>query len=704
MVQSTLGIQRAVAAAPKTKRLDIQGLRAVAVLAVIVNHIFGFPGGGFVGVDVFFVISGFVITSLLLREHDRYGRIDFVKFYKRRVRRIMPASALTLAVTVVAAYLIYLPTRAMSTLTDGIWALLFAGNWRFATNGTDYWAQDTPVSPLQHYWSLGVEEQFYFVWPAVIAAVLVVAGLKGGAGRLSLGLALTVLSGASFAWALHETATNPTWAYFSTFSRAWELGIGALLAIGAGTFSRIPGWARPIMAWAGLAGIAASFFLVSKESLFPAPWASLPVVATALVIAGGTSGQARGPIVLTNKAMTYVGDISFSLYLWHFPVAILLSAVMPEDSLLYYLASVILMAGLSVLSFHFVEQSVLKSSWLSGERRSNARQGFQVERKVQIFGLAVLASAAVVVSMLAVAKAAPVDVAAAPSVRPATGIATPTAPASNESKLAAAISLSVSATEWPDLSPSLDNVLTEGKPDEDSEGCGQTDLAKPTCFWDTGKKETVVVLGDSTGITLLPTVRAALGGTYNVRGMTMAGCVALDVQVKDDRPEQVAACDQFKSDAINMINTIKPAIVFLTNTSGVLGQLTSGASESEAVNEWRDGTAAQLESLAPSGSKLIVVTAPPSGKPPAECATRTSSPRDCQYTIPQSFTIAAQASKDAATAAGAQFIDTRSWFCDSSATCPAFVGKTLVKRDGVHTTKQYAAALVPVFKDALAAK
>jgi peptidoglycan/LPS O-acetylase OafA/YrhL len=706
MAKSTLDVPSATKAPARNKRLDIQGLRAVAVLAVVINHVVGFPGGGFVGVDIFFVISGFVITSLLLREHDKDGRIDFVKFYKRRVRRIMPASLLTLAVTVAAAYVIYLPGRAFSILTDGLWALLFAGNWRFATNGTDYWAQDTPVSPLQHFWSLGVEEQFYFIWPALIALVLVAAGARRRAGTVLLALALAILSAASLAWALYETATDPTFAYFSTASRAWELCAGALLAVGAGAVSRIPTEMRLVLTWTGLAGIAASFVLITKESLFPAPWAILPVVATAMVIAGGTSGDARGTLLLTNRPMTYIGNISYSLYLWHFPAVILFEALMPDKGLTYYLSAVAVMAVLSVSSYHLVEQPILNSGWLSGKPKRN-RKAVEIAgtSAPKLAAVGLLTVIALSVSFVAVTRQAPVE--AAPSLvapsRPATSAPAAVAE-SSASRLAALIDASLAASAWPELSPSIDNVVAEGKPDEDSEGCGQTDLSKPTCSWDTGKTETVVVLGDSTGITLLPTVRAALGDDYNVRGMTMAGCLALGVSAKDGRAERASECKEFKSAAIAEINRIRPATVFLTNTSGVLGQLTSGTPEAQAGKEWREGTKQELDSIRPSGAKLFVVSAPPSGKPPTTCATRTSTPVACAYQLPQSFTITADASAEAAKAAGAKFIDTRGWFCNRNGDCPAFVGNTPVKRDGVHTTKQYAAVLVPVFQEVIAAE
>lgn len=694
-----IAVRHRAAAVPKPRRKDIQGLRAVAVLAVIANHVFGFPGGGFVGVDVFFVISGFVITGVLLREYDRHGRIDFVGFYKHRVRRIIPASTVALVATAIAAWLTYLPGRANTTITDGVWALLFAGNWRFASNGTDYWAADAPVSPLQHYWSLGVEEQFYFVWPAIVALVLVGAGAKRAGGRVPLALTLTVFLLASFAWAVHETAASPSWAYFSTFSRAWELCVGALVAVTAGAFARIPASARPVLAWIGLAGIAASLAAVTKESAFPAPWAALPVIATALIIISGTGVESRGIRPLTCRPMTYVGDISYSLYLWHFPVAILLAAFLPGAGPIYYLMACAATALLSVLSYYFVEQAVLKSAWLNTPPGKAASARLSAGQRT---GLFVVGATAVAILCLAITTPAAPGGAGAPmaSTPSVPGSADTGAPA-NQAALTARLDAALASTDWPELKPSLDTILSDTRPDEDKEGCGKTDLSKPDCSWDTGKRETVVVLGDSTGITLLPTVRAALEDSYNIRGMTMAGCGATDVQVKADKQEFTEECARFRAESIAAINTLRPSMVFLSSTSDVLDKLASGIPEEQAGPEWRQGTAKVLNALAPSGAKLFVVSGPPAGKPPVECATRSSTPMDCQYAVPPSFTITANAMEDAAAEAGSSFIDTSVWFCSGNK-CPAFIGETPLKRDAVHTTKQYAALLSKVFKEAVA--
>lgn len=156
-------------------RPDLQGLRAMAVIAVVLDHLLGWPSGGFVGVDIFFVLSGFFITGLLLRELHRTGGLSFKEFYIRRARRILPAALLVLLVTVVAGYIVFPATRAKETLVDTLWAALFAANWRFERVGTDYFQEGLPPSPVQHFWSLSIEEQFYFVWPAVLLGIFVIA-------------------------------------------------------------------------------------------------------------------------------------------------------------------------------------------------------------------------------------------------------------------------------------------------------------------------------------------------------------------------------------------------------------------------------------------------------------------------------------------------------------------------------------------------
>src|SRR4051812_20829265 len=201
------------------RRGDIQGLRAVAVLLVVLSHAgVGALAGGYVGVDVFFVISGFLITGILLSQASEKGSISLVGFYARRARRILPAAALTLLATEVAAYFLLNLVRAREAVWDSLYAAAFASNFRFAARGLDYFEQGQPPSPLLHFWSLAVEEQFYLVWPALLSAALL--GAAATRRRRAL-VVLVVIAAASFAWSVHLTKALPPAAYFSSFTRAW---------------------------------------------------------------------------------------------------------------------------------------------------------------------------------------------------------------------------------------------------------------------------------------------------------------------------------------------------------------------------------------------------------------------------------------------------------------------------------------------------
>jgi peptidoglycan/LPS O-acetylase OafA/YrhL len=336
------------------------------VTVVVGDHLLAWPRGGFVGVDVFFVISGYLITGLLLREYERTGTVSFTRFYVRRIKRIMPVALLVLLVTVCATFLLVGRDRFRSVVGDAVASAVFLGNWRFAEAGTDYFQQDLPPSPLQHYWSLAVEEQYYMVWPWLLLGLLLFGvrflRWRREHARAVAGAAVGVILVGSFAYAMWETTSNPAHAYFSTFSRAWELALGAILAVVAPWVRIRSAAARRTLAWAGLAGIVAAVFLVAESPGFPAPWALLPTLATAAVIAAGEGGPSHNP-VLTNRMSQYLGEISYSLYLWHWPVVTLLVAILPSGEGSYYGAALALTVLLSALSYRFVESPVRSAAW-----------------------------------------------------------------------------------------------------------------------------------------------------------------------------------------------------------------------------------------------------------------------------------------------------------------------------------------------------
>jgi len=246
-------------------RPDIEGLRAVAIGAVLLYHA-GVPGadGGFVGVDVFFVISGFLITGLLVREWSARAGVDLVVFYARRFRRLLPAALLAIVVTTAASWLVLSELRFPAVAGDAAAAALYVSNIRFAANAVDYLGSEVAPSPLLHFWSLGVEEQFYLFWPLIIVVALRLMAVRG------LGYVIGAVVIVSFWLALLWTDLAAPWAFFSLPTRAWQLGTGALIAIG---ILRLPVRAPPVMAalavWLGLGLIAAAVVLIGPATPYP---------------------------------------------------------------------------------------------------------------------------------------------------------------------------------------------------------------------------------------------------------------------------------------------------------------------------------------------------------------------------------------------------------------------------------------------------
>jgi peptidoglycan/LPS O-acetylase OafA/YrhL len=309
-------------------RPDIQGLRAIAVTLVVVYHLYpSLLPGGFVGVDVFFVISGFLITGHLWRGYAKTGRLSLVDFWGRRARRLVPAAAVVLALTWAGSRLVLPSTRLADTATQIRASALYYQNWQLAHDAVDYLKSDDAASPVQHFWSLSVEEQFYLVWPLLfLLAALVARKHTRPGGHAVIATMTGVLVLASLAYSAYDTRTDPAAAYFVTTTRMWELGIGGLLALLPAVAARRAGrhgW----LGWAGLAMIAGSQFVIRAATAFPGWVALLPVLGAAALIAGGSAQGRRGPWRLTSlRPMVFLGGISYSLYLWHWPVIVLYTA------------------------------------------------------------------------------------------------------------------------------------------------------------------------------------------------------------------------------------------------------------------------------------------------------------------------------------------------------------------------------------------
>ena len=348
-------------------RPDIEGLRAIAVGLVILFHAFHKPfTGGFVGVDVFFVISGFLITSLLLKEHERAGRISISDFYARRIRRILPASALVVLVTLFGTYHWLGFIAGNSVANDAKWTAIFAANIHFGLVRTDYFGALLPPSPLQHMWSLGVEEQFYVVWPGVFLVLVLL--LRGARHRKALAGALSSIIAASLIWSVIQTAANQTWAYFSPLTRGWELALGALVAVVTPTIARLrPAWVVQALAFAGLACIAIAALLFTSDTRYPGSAVTLPVVGSAVLIAAGCANQrtivGRG---LSVRPMQWLGARSYSLYLWHWPLLVIPAQYATRElSASQNAGWVLLTVVASAITYQLVENPVRRSKLLA---------------------------------------------------------------------------------------------------------------------------------------------------------------------------------------------------------------------------------------------------------------------------------------------------------------------------------------------------
>lgn len=320
---------------PREKfRSDIQGLRAVAVSLVFLYHLWpNRISGGFVGVDVFFVISGFLITSHLFSKPPR-GLRGALEFWSRRVRRLLPASLLVLTVTLIATRLFAPDTQWATTARDVKAAALYFVNWHLASDSVDYLAAEAAASPVQHFWSLSVEEQFYFVWPLLIIVLFALAMAVRQGGRVVVFAGLSVVVAASLAYSIYETAASPASAYFVTPTRVWELGVGGLLAVAvmkradhsgepsrSGSTSVV---ARAVISWLGLGAICWAAFAYDGSTAFPGWRALLPVLGTAAVIGARPSRAALSPgRPLAWSPVQWLGNVSYSLYLWHWPLIVL---------------------------------------------------------------------------------------------------------------------------------------------------------------------------------------------------------------------------------------------------------------------------------------------------------------------------------------------------------------------------------------------
>ncbi|GAF47072.1 acyltransferase family protein [Rhodococcus wratislaviensis] len=668
-------------------RPDLQGLRAVAVIAVVLDHLLDWPSGGFVGVDIFFVLSGFFITALLLRELHRTGGLSFKEFYIRRARRILPAALLVLLVTVTAGYIVFPATRAKETLVDTLWAALFAANWRFERVGTDYFQEGLPPSPVQHFWSLSIEEQFYFVWPAVLLGIFVIAakfGLRrrGVCRRYALIGVVGATVAVSFGWATMQSSTEPTTAYFSTFTRVWELSVGAAVAIAGPALARLPRtFIRPAIAYFGLSGLAASLFLITPDTQFPGPGAVVPVLSTTLVVGAFQGSSVYGMAPLTNKAAQYFGSSSYSLYLWHWPVFVLLAAIMPEQQLSYYVVAVVIALAMSELSFRHFENPIHQSRWLESELDYSTATVVRLRITPKAWSLVgALLAVALVFSLLAIRIT---------DQRAGIG---ETNEALDTGRSVMEVDPcfggpAIGSVRCPQLSPSevTPSIDTFAKDTQGAFSCwrGEGEEIR-SCTYGSTQPDALrlALIGDSHAATLLPGLTRRLEeNNWSLTTYLGYGC-----QWQTPAPGD---CNDDMQELQSSLLASEPYDAIVTTSGRKYGGPTEAAAEIAYQAAWSAITARGTKIVAvadnPTVSADVIACVTRLGGDPFECGTdRAQALRD------EDPLIAA-----AAKTPGATLVDLTDSYCTADR-CPAVVGNVIVYRDtGGHVTATFAETLAP---------
>ncbi|MCY1137780.1 acyltransferase family protein [Actinoplanes sp. Pm04-4] len=670
-------------------RPDIEGLRAIAVVLVVLSHA-GLSrfAGGYVGVDVFFVISGFLITTLLIKELDRTGTVSLRGFYARRAVRLLPVSTVVLVATVAAAWFWVPATRFASISTDALFSTFYGINWRLAYEGTDYLNATAAPSPLQHLWSLAVEEQFYLVWPLLLLAFW---------ARRRVLVALTVLVVVSLAVSVQQTTAAAPWAYFGSHTRAWELGIGALVAVLGGFLRRTPKGIAALLTWGGLGAVLIAAVTFDESTPFPGYAALLPVLGTAAVIAGGSGagGWGAGRVIGTGP-FRFIGKLSYGWYLWHWPVLMIWPLALGRNpTVKTNLAFAAAALGLAWVTYHLVENPVRTRPWL----RRRARRGVAL-------GVALSASSAVLALIagqftppLPTGPAAPdllAQLAGAPDPR---------------NRLTQLITQSIGAEKLPaNLAPRLSDAQQQSPQiyqDQCHSNYTQARTDQDCVYGDPAGARTMYLIGDSHAAHWFPAVEAAARDHgWRLIALTKAACQMPQVLTYNEvlkRP--YTECVTWRNQVVQRVVRDKPDLVVMASNDLDNGGIISPGGRIKARQAdplWVRGWQQTWHRLSGTPMILLQDTPLPKGNAPECAAVNARRLATCDRRVVRAISERGRRSliANAAKASGLRVIDPTPWLCGQGK-CPIIIGNTLVYKDNSHLTVAYAKAVAPVVERAL---
>jgi peptidoglycan/LPS O-acetylase OafA/YrhL len=648
-------------------RSDIQGLRAIAVLFVVLYHA-KTPGvrGGYIGVDVFFVISGFLITGQLVREVVKSGRIFFADFYLKRIRRLLPPAAIVVIATLAVSWFWATPLQTRSLGIDAAFTAFYGLNYRLAIQGINYQNETAPPSPLQHFWSLAVEEQYYVLWPVIIMIIVLLA-------RHWWKYALPVVLIAAIAGSLYMSQAllrnDQPLSYFSIQSRAWELGVGAVAALMADSLRELPRTVRVAASWGGLALVLGCGFYYTDNTSFPGYNAVPPVLGTAMIIAAGCGGPVGAETLLKRRPMQGLGKLSYTWYLWHWPVLLLAPLLAPGTTFdwIINLEMMVVALWFAALTYYLLEYPLKRLPF----------------HKVRWLGAGILTSAAtaaagVGVSVIAVAalnvSSVPVQLASSgnPFVSHATsGAVTP--------------SVLDAGTDTPHYPADciLDLTLTV------QPRCVIGPKGKATTAPMTSNR--VVLLGDShAGQWFAPVHAFAAANAWSVEVLNKDGCPLASISVVNSalaRP--YTECNVWRSAMLSrLLHEPRPKIIFISS----LNSYTNHASTLD------NGWAVTLKALKRLGSKIVYLADTP--HPPINVPSCVSGA--LQDWTKCDFLRSPSLRRDPLLRGPLRrylsaVVDINDYLCPGTGTkCPSVLAGVLLYRDASHVTNAAMSALTGV--------
>ena len=611
------------------KITQIQGLRALAAILVTLFHA-KWVSGGFIGVDIFYVISGFLITGLLLREIDRSGTINFKEFYSRRFKRLLPTSFFVLAITAVVSWMLIPATMRTSLGRDVIAASLYVSNYLFAWWQADYQNLDATPSPVIHYWSLAVEEQFYLVWPLLILLFFTLS--KYLKNRMVLTYLVATITLASFIFSIYQTENSPIWAFYSLPTRAWELGLGALLVL-------VPPFkTRKFIGLIGFVLLIISAFLFNESTPFPGLNAALPVIGTILLIATINSWPPFLNDVANSRISQWLGEISYPLYLWHWPLLVLPSTYFARPLEVYErllaIAATILLAD---LTHRFIEEPY---------RNKKILPILVYKKAAYVTGISVFMGAVIMFT-----NSDKIDI----------------------SGIKGAVSL----------------AQIKARPQIYDDGCHANYAQTKSGKCEYGKLDsdkTMVLYGDSHAAQWFPAlIEIANRSGYKLISLTKSACPSVETVRRDQGGFKMSRCVQWRENTIKRIQDIEPDVLIMSSFQ----YFAQPPQFNDRTQWWNEGQRKLLNQVKNSSPHLIYITDTPH-------PTRDIPACLSNYSITECNT--SERSKNLSIP-GFKVIDPNPWLCSN--VCPAVKDGVVAYRDASHISVDISLALIPRLTQAL---